>query len=274
MTDPKTKILVCTHKKARCLNDNVYLPIQVGRLEVDFDLGFQTDADGINIGHKHFTYSEYTAAYWAWKNLKDVDYIGWCHYRRYFCLNDRKSYKRETLIIKEEDVSKMNFSTDSLNDIFSKFDVILPHKRVFPSSAWSVVNRCHDARDMQIMENVVRRLYPGYMTTFNKFLKKTNRIEQLGLLITKKEIFDNYCTWLFSILFEIEKQTNTDKNSLNTSRKLAFIAEQISPIYFHHNKLKIKHLPVAWVNPNIQNKSWLRYYGSNIKSTLRFWLNM
>ncbi|HAO05990.1 MAG TPA: exopolysaccharide biosynthesis protein [Chryseobacterium sp.] len=274
MAFPKVKILVCTHKKALCLTDDIYMPIQVGRVEVDYDLGFQTDLTGDNIGDKHFTYSEYTGIYWAWKNLKNVDYIGWCHYRRYFCLNNGKEYNRETLIIKEDDLFKFDFSTNSLKSYLSEYDIILPIKRVFPSSVWDVMKRCHDNRDLKITEEILQNMYPEYMPTFNKYLKNTNRLEQLSVFITKWEIFDNYCKWLFSILFEIEKRADILNNSIHTERKIAFIAEQLSSVYYHHNKLKIKHLPVAWVNPNAKNKSWFRYHASNIKSTFRYWFNV
>jgi hypothetical protein len=274
MGEKKIKILVCTHKIAPCLQDDVYMPIQVGRDEVDYDLGFQTDLDGINIGHKHFTYSEYTGLYWAWKNLKGIDYIGWCHYRRYFCLNEKTKIKRETIIIEQDELFKIDFSTDVLKKYFSKFDIILPVKRFFPNSIWKVMKRCHDNRDMDITENILKKLYPDYIPSFNKYLKHTNQLEQLSVFITKWQVFDDYCEWLFSILFEIEKQTNPEQNSLHTERKLAFIAEQLSVLYYHHNQLKIKHLPVAWINPNEKNKSWFRYHASNIKSTLRFWFNI
>jgi len=274
MNQSNVKILVCTHKKAPCLNDEVYMPIQVGRLDVDYDLGFQTDAEGINIGHKHYTYSEFTAIYWAWKNIKDIEYIGYCHYRRYFCLNQHKNYPREALIIKEEELFKIDFSTDSLKNIFSKYDVVLPRKRIFPSNVWKVMNSCHDKRDMQIVEKILEKLHPEYVQTFNKCLKKTNRLEQVGILITRKEIFDRYCEWLFSILEEIEKNTNFNENSLHTGRKIGFIAEQLCPVYFHHHNFRIKHLPIAWINPNETNKSWFRYHASNIKSTVRFWFNI
>lgn len=274
MENPKIKILVCTHKEAPCLNDDFYMPIQVGRDEVDYDLGFQTDLEGINIGKKHFTYSEYTGLYWAWKNLKGIDYIGWCHYRRYFCLNEKTNVKRETIIISQDDLFKIDFSTDVLKNYLSKFDIILPVKRFFPTSIWKVMNRCHDNRDMIITENTLKKLYPEYIPTFNKYLKHNNRLEQLSVFITKWQVFDDYCEWLFSILFEIEKQTNPNENSLHTERKIAFLAEQLSAVYYHHNKLKIKHLPIAWVNPAEKNKSWFRFHASNVKSTLRFWFNI
>ena len=76
------KVLVATHKKYWMPQDRVYMPIQLGK-DIHEDLGFLGDNTGDNISKKQPYYSELTAIYWAWKNLK-ADYIGINHYRRYF----------------------------------------------------------------------------------------------------------------------------------------------------------------------------------------------
>ena len=40
--------------------------------------------DRDSISNKNDSYCELTGMYWALKNLKNVDVIGLCHYRRYF----------------------------------------------------------------------------------------------------------------------------------------------------------------------------------------------
>ena len=78
------KILVAHHKKSLVITNDVYLPIHVGKaLHKDIDLGIQGDDEGDNISNENSIYCEMTAWYWAWKNLK-ADYVGLCHYRRYF----------------------------------------------------------------------------------------------------------------------------------------------------------------------------------------------
>lgn len=274
MENPKIKILVCTHKEAPCLHDDVYMPIQVGRDEVDYDLGFQTDLDGINIGNKHFSYSEYTAQYWAWKNLKEIDIIGFCHYRRYFCTEDKRNSFRELLIIQEEDLFTMNFSTKSLNKIFRKWDIILPKKKILIENNWDRYSRMKDVRNLKVVETIIADIYPEYLLSFHTLLKDTNRLELLSVFIARWEIFDGYCKWLFSILEQAEKYVDKDKNTLHEERALAFLGELLLPIYVRTNSLRVKHLPLAWVNPDVKNKTWLRYCASNIKSTVRFWFKI
>ena len=102
----KVKILVAIHKPDKVYGDKVYMPIQVGKSLSEFNLGFQGDNTGDNISEMNSMFCELTAHYWAWKNLKDVDYIGLCHYRRYF-----------DIIITEENIEKL----------MSECDVILLH---------------------------------------------------------------------------------------------------------------------------------------------------
>ena len=82
------KILVCAHKDTFVKNDKLYIPIQVGKETSNCSLNFQGDNEGDNISKRNESYCELTAHYWAWKNLKEFDIIGLCHYRRYFKLED------------------------------------------------------------------------------------------------------------------------------------------------------------------------------------------
>ena len=87
MKDKNLKILVASHKPDRVYHDDVYTPIHVGRAISKFKNEMADmigDDTGDNISSKNGEFCELTAIYWAWKNLKDADYIGLAHYRRYF----------------------------------------------------------------------------------------------------------------------------------------------------------------------------------------------
>lgn len=80
----KIKILVAQHKEAEVFHNEVYIPIHVGKALSKTELGILCDDTGDNISHLNPYFCELTAQYWAWKNMHDVEYIGLCHYRRYF----------------------------------------------------------------------------------------------------------------------------------------------------------------------------------------------
>jgi hypothetical protein len=81
----KISIYIAYHKESHLVETDVYTPIHVGRALSDKILpGMIGDDTGNNISHLNPIYCELTAAYWAWKNDIDSDFIGLCHYRRFF----------------------------------------------------------------------------------------------------------------------------------------------------------------------------------------------
>ena len=94
------KILVATHKPYWMPDDDVYLPIHVGKAGQK-DIGFIGDDTGENISYKNANYCELTGMYWAWKNLQ-ADYIGLCHYRRYFTNSNPRNCEKKKQAIRLE----------------------------------------------------------------------------------------------------------------------------------------------------------------------------
>jgi hypothetical protein len=83
--EPKIKIFVAHHKPWYIYEDDIYVPIQVWKKKSKVDLWIIWDDTGDNISDKNSNYAELTAQYWVWKNydLSEVDYVWFCHYRRY-----------------------------------------------------------------------------------------------------------------------------------------------------------------------------------------------
>lgn len=100
------KILVAYHKPAKLVKNDIYVPIHVGRAlakskyeqnkinKEDYLWLFDNmigDDTGENISLLNNQYCEMTALFWAWKNydkLGNPDYIGLCHYRRFFMIDE------------------------------------------------------------------------------------------------------------------------------------------------------------------------------------------
>ena len=187
----KVKIIVATHKKYAMPTDKMYIPLQVGAaLHPELDLGYQKDDVGENISQKNDSYSELTGLYWAWKNL-DTDYIGLAHYRRHFGSKHRHGKERLNWVIKSNELLPM----------LEQYSVLLPKKRhYYIETLYSHYEHTHYSNQLDATRAIISEKYPDYLATYDKVLGKTSGY-MFNMAIMKKDLMDQYCTWLFDILF-------------------------------------------------------------------------
>lgn len=240
------KILVATHKKYWMPDDDVYLPIHVGR-EGKADLGYIGDNTGDNISAKNANYCELTGLYWAWKNLK-CDYIGLCHYRRYFTdknIHTNDAEKKKAVILHINDYEKL----------LQEYDVILPQKRnyYYIETVHSQYEHAHNKCDLDEAERIVAELYPEYSEAFRKVMGRT-KLYILNMFVMKKILFDKYCSWLFSILFELEKRIDITNYNQYEARVFGFISERLFNVWLEKQQLKVKEMPVI----NLEKVNWVK----------------
>lgn len=218
------KIFVACHKPCDVYHDDVYTPIHVGRAISKFKsemAWMQGDDEGENISKKNPYYCEMTALYWAWKNCKDVDYIGFCHYRRFF---------HET--ITNEIAEKYLQSCDVL---FCSPYFFFPTTRLRGLKDYMI------SEDILIVFKVMQKLYPDYYEDLVKY--SNGHYNYMGnMLLCKKSLFDKYAEWIFTILEECEKHIKLGPYT-RQQRIFGYIAEFLMPVYFFHNKLRVQTIP-------------------------------
>ena len=217
--------------------DKIYLPIHVGRVE-KADLGYLGDDTGDNISAKNANYCELTGLYWAWKNLK-CDYIGLCHYRRYFAhaVSGSDMEKKKLAILQRTDYEKL----------LKQYDVILPKQRnYFIETVRSQYEHAHNKNDLALTEQIVAELYPEYSEAFCKVMGRT-KLHIFNMFVMKKEKFDEYCQWLFTILFELEKRIDISSYSQYEARVFGFLSERLLNVWLEKQKLKVKGIDVVFL---------------------------
>ena len=225
MKDKNLTILVASHKPNRVYHDDVYTPIHVGRAISKFKNEMTDmigDDTGDNISSKNGEFCELTAIYWAWKNLKDADYIGLAHYRRYF---------------------ETKFTSANIEDVFKTHDVILAKPYLHDRYNEMKMARTLDMEDEVIFLKVFKKKYPEYEQSLIDYMYGF-RDYPYNMFIMRWNQFDEYCKFLFSILFECERLMKPLSYTCS-SRRLGYIAEYLLPIFCLHNKLRIHTEPVV-----------------------------
>ena len=246
------KIIVATHKKYWMPSDSMYLPVHVGAAGKD-SIGYQRDDEGDNISQKNANYCELTGLYWAWKNI-DADYIGLAHYRRHFSNGKRFGDKKEKVIGQEDLEGKLK-----------ETDIILPNPRNYwIETNYSQYAHAHHAVDLDTTREILSEKYPEYIAAWDSSMKKTVG-HRFNMFIMKKELFDEYCEWLFDILFELESRLDISSYDKNDSRVFGFVSERLLDVWIETKGYKYLNMPYVFM----ENQNWFVKGGNFIKRKIR-----
>jgi hypothetical protein len=238
--DIKIKIMIATHKKYKMPREDIYLPIHVGKEEKRLEIGYLADNTGDNISKKNSNYAELTALYWAWKNLKS-DYVGLVHYRRHFS-QKKKGGKWESVLSKSEAM-----------ELCEKYDVIVPNKRrYYIETNYSHYIHAHKREGLDMAIEIIKNDYPEYVVACDAVMNRT-WAHMFNMFIMKRKILDEYCEWLFDILFKAEEKLDLSDYSADESRVFGFASELLLDVWLETNGVKYRECKVVFM----EKQNWI-----------------
>ena len=252
-----------------------YMPIHVGKaLHPDVDLGIQGDDTGDNISVKNSSYCELTGMYWAWKNLKNVDVIGLCHYRRYFDFHGQCRRFRPYELFPTEKFSSLNISIpDRFTEGLKEGEAVVAAPRHFMNSIYFDYCCSHYSDDFRILHKVVEKTQPKDMQrAFYKIMYMNNLLSPTNMFIMTWKDFDEYCTFMFGILEEVEKYTDISNYNPLQARIYGYLAERLFNVWLYAKRMKLFKRPILWINdvPPLVDPSALRILQRNVRG----WINV
>jgi len=165
------------------------------------------DDVGDHISSKNNMYSEMTAMYWIWKNAGQSLYAGLCHYRRHFVLTEES----------------LQAAVDQ------SIDVILSTPRIVVEGIKEMFihDTPVDEEHLISLEEIIGNLYGASDKEDFKCYLEQKMYYPNNMLIAKWDIFQKYCSWIFPILFLLEK-SETGKRE----RCVAYAAEILTSYFF------------------------------------------
>lgn len=236
------QIYMATHKKQDIYNSDIITPIQVGASLTDEDLYPLKDNIGENISDKNRVFCELTALYWIWKN-STVDYVGLCHYRRFFDIQDENKIK----------------------NVLNSGKIILPKLAYLGRSVEKQYKHNHDYIIWDTMISVLNTKYPEYTKIADKIFKG-NKMYPFNMFIANKEFLNGYCEWLFDILFEVENKVGKKELDKYQQRYAGFLSERMLMVYTSYNqsRLNIYETKITDENQKYITKKHLKTIVNNI----------
>ena len=252
----KINILVVTHKKYNFPQSDIYKPIEVNS-NVLPDFGYLKDNDGENIADKNANYCELTAMYWAWKNL-DCDVVGINHYRRYLSLHNATKIKQAKEFNKK---LSLILTEKEIDDILNDYDVIVPYTKLLTKNVYTKYCQQHFKKDIDNALNIIKTDYPEMSDSVDKVMK-SKKYAICNMCVMNKELYNEYCEWIFDVLFKLEQITDMDGYSKLQQRLYGFLSERLFNVWMDYKNLKIKEANmVAMEHDNLKalwHKAWHR----------------
>lgn len=226
------KILIATHKAWEMPSESIYLPVQVGSKGKE-NLGYQQDDEGENISELNPYFSELTALYWAWKNL-DTDYLGLVHYRRYFT---KPHYSKKATI--DERVMDKHI----LDSLLKKDVALVPKKRnYYIETLKSHYDHTLDVTHLEVARSIINELNPEYLSAFDSVMNQRGGY-MYNMFIMPKKLADQYCDWLFPILFELFERIGFDNMTAFKKRYPGRVSELLFNVWLKKNNIQVREIP-------------------------------
>lgn len=240
------EIFVATHKKFDEYKISGYIPIQVGAGLTSDHFGYLRDDQNDNISSKNRNYCELTALYWAWKN-SSASIKGLCHYRRY-------------LSTKDVDIDSKYFLTPPIIKLdLEKYDMITSYTRILKE------RNCREnylagqgiERDLINLQRVIHERCPEYEESYVNVLNG-NECIYCNVMICKKELFDEYCEWLFDLLFSLEEITDLSGYTPAQARIYGYLSEILLNVWIDKNHINIKQYSLINTEVKKNNKYYVK----------------
>lgn len=206
--------------------EGMFAPLQVGAALTGKRKGCQTDNEGDHISGENANYCECTGLYWVWKNTSGQDYVGLNHYRR-----------------------RLELSTEDMAFVKAQgCDMVL----ALPQYGSMKVKNFFAGRlitklDWDLMCQFVCAYDTGYDAVIQKYEAGDIYIS-CNLFVAKREWFDRYCTFAFSVAKQIDDYYK-QRNIIRNDRYMGYIFENLLSMFVmrYYDKMKILFTTVKWI---------------------------
>ena len=138
---------------------------------------------------------------------------------------------------------------------------------VFYTRPEELLRECCTKEIFDILERIIKSNYPEFSNAFDKYFCQ-NKSVLFNMMFCRAKIFDEYCEWLFGILFELEK--NIDISNLNDYQKrlFGFLSETLLNIWILQKGYTYKNINI--INTEMPINEQIRLLRRRISNELYY----
>ena len=217
---------VVTHRPYPIEQDEMYRKLCVGGYSDDISA---SELDGKNIAEYNDRLNELTGLYWIWKNTKS-GIIGMSHYRRFFDNGGRLDMASAKRILTEDG-----------------YDIILSDLLTL---GWTLKQNIQMVMGKQLfydaygeIARAIARNQPEYEDDFYDVMAGRQMYHK-NMFMTRREILNRYCEWLFSFLIEATGRVDVSGKSGYEKRVCGYFGETMWTVWLRKQNLKVYEMPI------------------------------
>lgn len=234
-------IFTITHKifDDSIIDKKYYSVLHVGKNNNCKDYYIRDDT-GDNISNKNNSYCELTGLYWIWKNYKEEpdSIIGFVHYRRFF--TTRFQDILYTYFNVKPDI--LNYKT--IEKALNKADIIVPLRVIIFRTVREFYSDLHIEEDLDFTREAIKKVSPESLVAFDNVMN-AHYFYFANMMICKKNDFDDYCSWLFKVMSELELMIDISKYKNEYQKRVfGFISERLLQVWIIQKGIRVKEYPV------------------------------
>ena len=244
---------VVTHKdvKLDALPEG-YKIIHAGHATAKKEFGYLGDDTGNNISKLNRYLNEITALYWIWQNTHHK-IIGFCHYRRFFTAQGKwnpHAVRQSPLAFDFEKILTKAEAIENLRGC----DMIIVKGNFFTLTQTDLKSAVCDKGLNRYVEKIFRKYIklkqPDYLEAFD-YVSSSYSEYLYEMFITRRNVFDAYCEWLFSFIVHVTTEVLTTTNLAENDnprkyRSIGLISERLMTVWLMKNHLRLKTLPIMF----------------------------
>ena len=206
------------------------------------------DDSGDNISHLNPHFCELTAMYWAWKNV-DSSYYGLFHYRRILDLSEQAQQIRTDYPIivspRSYNPKRQGLTSENITKLLGQYDIILPqgYKNHYDLPCdegldnYGIYAHYHYAKDLDRIIELIKSRHPEMTNALEKVLfTYPPKWHIANMFIMRKDLYNEYCAWLFSLLFDLSKETDLSDYTPYQARIYGFLSERMFNIWLEYQR--------------------------------------
>lgn len=205
------------------------------------------DRTGDHIAELNSSFGELTAHYWVLKNMNPTEYVGFCHYRRYFNLLPNPQFALPKLFAEPSDFILNYLGADAQREqaerLLKTYDIITTRQYVLDQTISQQFCSNHATKIWELFIDRIRKVAPDWIINALEFFDVSHEFRFYPIYITRWDIFSEFTTLLFDIILPLWNQIgdipDTEGARFQLKRYPAYLAERFFMLYLFARRLRV-----------------------------------